>query len=156
MPESPGSAPFKELKALQRQLIRGGVTPAMITRTMGELYDHHEDLKAEALGSGYSEAEASAEATGKLGTRQVLASEVLRHPEFKSWAFRWPWVPALLRQFVIVTSLAAVPVLVVVSRGPLIVRWCVSTGLAMLVTGSLLLLLSRILLGRLPLLFFDA
>ena len=151
MPESPVSAPLKELKALQRQLIRGGVAPAMITRTMGELYDHYEDLETEALESGCSAAEASAEATGKLGSSHVLAREVLRHPEFKSWAFRWPWVPAVLRQFVIVTSLAAVPVLVVISRGPLIVRWCVSTGLAMLVTGSLLLLLERILLGRLPL-----
>lgn len=122
----------------------------MVTRTLAELYDHYEDLESEALASGRSPDEASAEAMERLGSSRVLAREVLSHPEFQSWAFRWPWVPAVLRHFVILTSLASVPVLVVVSRGPEIVRWCVSTGLAMLITGALLLILARLLIGRMP------
>ena len=151
MSDFPASAPSSEFRALKRELLRGGVAPAMVTRTLAELYDHYEDLESEALASGRSPAEASVEATERLGSSRVLAREVIRHPEFRSWAFRWPWVPAVLRQFVILTSLASVPVLVVVSRGPLIVRWCVSTGLAMLITGALLLLLARTMIGRLPL-----
>ena len=150
MSDSPASAPSSEFRALKRELVRGGVAPAMVTRTLAELYDHYEDLESESLASGYSPAEASAEAMERLGSSRVLAREVLNHPEFQSWAFRWPWVPAVLRQFVILTSLASVPVLVVVSRGPVIVRWCISTGLATLITGGLLLLLARMLIGRLP------
>ncbi len=151
MSEIPASAPSSEFRALRRELLRGGVAPAMVARMLAELYDHYEDLESEAVASGRSIAKASAEAMGRLGSSRVLAREVLRNPEFQSWAFRWPWVPAVLRQFVIVTSLVSVPVLVVVSRGPLIVRWCVSTGLAMLITGALLLLLARMMIGRLPL-----
>ena len=151
MPESPTSAPSEEFRALRRELVRGGVAPAMVTRTLAELHDHYDDLESESLASGRSPAEASAEVMKRLGSSHVLAREVLQHPEFQSWAFRWPWVPAVLRQFVILTSLASVPVLVVVSRGPVIVRWCVSTGLAMLITGGLLLLLARTLIGRLVL-----
>ena len=151
MPESPTSAPSHEFRALKRELVRGGVAPAMVTRTLAELYDHYEDLESEALASGYSPAAASAGAMERLGSSRVLAREILRHPEFQSWAFRWPWVPAVLRHFVILTSLVSIPVLVVVSRGPVIVRWCVSTGLAMLITGGLLLILARTLIGRMPL-----
>ena len=151
MPDSPASAPSVEFRALKRKLVRGGVAPAIITRTLAELQDHHEDLQAEALASGRPVAEASVEAMERLGSSRVLAREVLRHPQFQSWAFRWPWVPAALRQAVVLTSLASVPVLVVVSRGPAIMRWCVSTGLAMLITGAMLLLLAHILIGRLPL-----
>ena len=138
---------MRELRALRRGLIRGGVSSASVTRTMAELYDHYEDLEAEALDAGCTPDEASAEAIGRLGSRQALAEEILRYPGLKSWAFRWPWVPVMLRQLVILTSLASVPVLVVMSRGPVIARWCVSAGLAMLVTGGLLLLLGRMILG---------
>ena len=151
MSDIPASAPSSEFRALRRDLVRGGVAPAMVTRTLAELYDHYEDLESEALASGRSSAEASAEAMERLGSSRVLAREVLGHPEFQSWAFRWSWVPAVLRRIVILTSLVSVPVLVVVSRGPVIVRWCVSTGLAMLITGALLLLLARTMIGRLPL-----
>ena len=147
MPEPRGSPHLRELKALRRELIRGGVSSALVTRTMAELYDHYEDLEAEALEAGCSAEEASSEAIGRLGSGHALAEEILRYPEFRSWAFRWPWVPAVLRQLVILTSLASVPVLVVVSRGPVIVRWCVSAGLATLLTGGLLLLLGRMFLG---------
>ena len=151
MSDHPASAPANEFRALRRELVRGGVAPAMVTRTLAELYDHYEDLESEALASGCPAVDASLEAMERLGSSRVLAREILRHPEFQSWAFRWPWVPAVLRQVVVLTSLASVPVLVVVSRGPVIVRWCVSAGLAMLITGGLLLLLARMLMGRLPL-----
>ena len=138
-----------EFRHLQRLLLNGGVSSAAVTRTVAELYDHYEDLEAESIESGCSQEVATADALARLGDAKVLADEILRYPEFKSWAFRWVWVPAVLRNFLIVTSLASMPVLVVVSRGPLIVRWCVSTGLAMLVTAGLLLLLARIVRGGL-------
>ena len=140
-----------ELRLLRRALIHGGVEPSFVTRTLAELYDHYEDIEAEALRAGYSESEASAEALARLGRARVIADEVLKRPELKSWAFRWPWVPAVLRQLVILMAVATVPAAVVVSRGPVIVRWCVSTGLAVLLTGGLLLLMTRMISAGFPL-----
>ncbi len=135
---------------MRRALVRGGVAPAIVTRALAELHDHYEDLESEVLASGCPPEEASADVMARLGSGRVLAREVLRHPEFQSWAFRWSWVPAVLRQVLVVISLASIPVLVVVSRGPVIARWCVSAGLAMLATGGMFLLLARMLIGRLP------
>ena len=67
MPESRGSPHLRELKALRRELIRGGVSSALVTRTMAELYDHYEDLEVAALEAGCSAEEASTEAIGRLG-----------------------------------------------------------------------------------------
>lgn len=142
------AAPRTEFRALRQVLVRDGVAPAIVARMLAELHDHHEDLQAEAMASGSTAAAASAEAMERLGSRAVLAEAVARHPELRSWAFRWPWVPVVLRPVAVASSLASVPVLIVVSRGAVILRWCVSTGLAMLVTGGLLLLLARLLIGR--------
>ena len=140
-----------ELRLLRRALIRGGVEPFFVTRTLAEMHDHYEDIEAEALRAGYSESEASAEAVARLGHARVIADEILKRAELQSWAFRWPWVPAVLRQLVIFMSIATVPAAVVVSRGPVIVRWCVSTGLAVLLTGGLLLLMTRLISAGFPL-----
>ncbi len=140
-----------QLKSLKRTLIRGGVATAYVSRTLAELHDHYDDLEAEALEAGYSEADASEEATQRLGEGRVIAGEILNRQELKSWAFRWPWVPAVLRQLVILTTIAAVPAVMVVGRGPLIARWCVSTGLAALLKGGMLLLMQRLVGGGWPL-----
>ena len=140
----------EELTRVRRALISGGVEPFFVARTLAELSDHYEDLEAEARAAGYSESEASLDAMERLGRGQVIAEEVLRHPELKSWAFRWAWVPAVLRHLVILMSLATVPAVVVVTRGSVIVRWCVSTGLAVLLTGGLLLLMTQAISGGFP------
>ena len=140
-----------ELRALKRSLIHGGVAHLFVTRTLAELQDHYEDLENEALHAGCSEVEAATEARARLGEGSVLADEILKRPELKSWAFRWPWVPAVLRQLVILMSLATVPVAVIVGRGPVIVRWCVSTGLAVLLTGAMLLLMTQMIRIGFPL-----
>lgn len=140
----------EELKRIRRALISGGVEPLYVARTLAELSDHYEDLEAEARAAGCSESEASLDAIERLGRGRVIAEEVLKRPELKSWAFRWVWVPAVLRHLVVLMSMATVPAVVVVTRGPVIARWCVSTGLAVLLTGGLLLLMTRAISAGLP------
>jgi len=138
------------LRSLKRTLIRGGVAPVFVTRTLEELGDHYEDLEDEALRAGSSREEAGTDARGRLGQPSAIAAEVLRRPELKTWTFRWPWVRVVLHRFAVLLALSTAPAMAVVGRGASITRWCVSTGLAVLLTGSLLLLMQHMISVGLP------
>ena len=137
-----------ELGSLKQALIRGGVAHSIVTRTLAELHDHYEDLERESIDAGRSLDEAADEARERLGEQRVIADHVLSRPPLLSWAFRWAWVPAVLRQLVVLASITTVPVTVIVSRGSVITRWCVSTGIALLLTSGLLLLLQRVVVAH--------
>ena len=139
-----------DLRRLQRTLIRGGVAPVFISRTLAELRDHCQDLEADALRAGCSVEEARSEARNRLGEHSVIAAEILRRPELKVWAFRWPWGPLVLRRFVVFVAISTVPAMAIVGRGSLIARWCISTGLAALLTGGLFLLMQRMISAGFP------
>jgi hypothetical protein len=80
-----------DFAAIREQLLRGGVAPKHVRRTIAELRDHHADLVSEATGRGATTAQATAEASARLGDQEALVGEVLRHSELRSWAHRWPW-----------------------------------------------------------------
>jgi hypothetical protein len=77
---------------LRERLLRGGVAPKHVRRTIAELRDHHTDLFAEAFSRGCSVEDAEREASIRLGDEDSLAAEVLARPELRSWAHRWPWI----------------------------------------------------------------
>jgi hypothetical protein len=77
--------------AMQERLLRGGVAPGHVRRTIAELRDHHAELVAEATGHGATPEQATAQAWARLGDEDALVGEVLRRPELRSWAHRWPW-----------------------------------------------------------------
>ena len=73
---------------LRERLLRGGVAPKHVRRTIAELRDHHTDLFAEAFSRGCSVEDAEREASIRLGDEDSLAAEVLARPELRSWAHR--------------------------------------------------------------------
>ena len=102
-----------ELGSLKQALIRGGVAHSIVTRTLAELHDHYEDLERESIEAGLSPGDAAEEARQRLGEQQTIAGKVLDQPQLLSWAFRWPWVPAVLRHLVILASITTVPMAVI-------------------------------------------
>ena len=76
---------------LTERLLRGGVAPKHVRRTVAELRDHFEDLKEEARKNGCAGDEAAKEAQNRLGSEDVIANDILARPELQSWAARWPW-----------------------------------------------------------------
>lgn len=76
---------------LAHRLLKGGVAPKHVRRTISELSDHFADIKAEALLRGLSETEATQEATKRIGSQEAIVADILAKPELKSWAARWPW-----------------------------------------------------------------
>lgn len=80
-----------DFSTLKTKLLRGGVAPKHVNRTLTELRDHFADLRSEALQRGLTEREAHQEAVKRIGTHDAIAGDVLAKPELRSWAARWPW-----------------------------------------------------------------
>lgn len=80
-----------EFAALSERLLREGVAPKHVRRTVGELEAHRQDIVAELRERGVPPAQAQAEARARLGSDETLAASVLARPELRSWARRRPW-----------------------------------------------------------------
>jgi hypothetical protein len=81
-----------DFNSLKERLLRGGIAPKHVRRTIAELRDHHTDLFAESFSRGCSLEEAALEASIRLGDEDALATAIVARPELWSWAHRWPWV----------------------------------------------------------------
>ena len=74
-----------EFSYLAEKLLRGGIAPRQVKRTVAELQDHYIDLYEEAIGHGISEEKAKQEAHSALGNEQDLIKEMLSQwPYFRS------------------------------------------------------------------------
>ena len=82
------SASFAELA---ERLMRGGVAPRRVRRTVAELEAHLRDLLDELRARGVPPEQAALEARARLGADDVLAASVLARPELRSWVHRRPW-----------------------------------------------------------------
>lgn len=138
-----------QFDVLERELLRGGVSPVYVRRTLLELAEHCADLEQDALARGLPADEAVDAALAALGSEQAIADAVLARPQLKDWAHRWPQAASCARSVAYVVLLPATPVLFCVCRGPLIVRWGVSAALGMLLTSALFLTLHLLILGLL-------
>jgi len=77
---------------IRYQLLKGGIAPGKIDRTIRELQEHYLDLKNKALEDGVSEREAEQRASAALGDEQTLVVEYLNKPELQSFTSRFPKV----------------------------------------------------------------
>ena len=77
---------------IRERLLRGGVAPRHVRRTVSELQAHFADLVTELQSNGCSRAESEAQAAVRLGSEDVLVASVLARPELRSWSRRWPWL----------------------------------------------------------------
>jgi hypothetical protein len=77
---------------IRERLLRGGVAPRQVHRTILELEDHFTDLVTELQAAGHSREESESQAATRLGSDDVFVASVLAHPELRSKARRWPWL----------------------------------------------------------------
>lgn len=78
------------LQRMRIDLIRGGVAPKFINRTLAELSAHYSDLKSQAIADGFSEKDAREKANKAVGDEKTLTNEILNKQELKSWLWRYP------------------------------------------------------------------
>ncbi len=97
-----------DFASLSERLLRGGVAPKYVRRTVTELRDHFSDVKDEALASGLSHDEAEREASSRLGTEDVIVDDILAKPELQCWAARWPMPDSSVTQCAGVSVLSSI------------------------------------------------
>ena len=71
--------PRPDLSGLQNELLRSGVAPRLVRRTVSELSDHYEDLVDSALADGVEPDAAEQRALTELGDWHDVAAAVVLH-----------------------------------------------------------------------------
>lgn len=129
---------FKELQA---DLLRAGIAPRHVRRTVTELEEHFDDLLAEHVGSGTDPIAAHEQALADLGSPDLIVEAMHARPELHSWAYRFPRIALLVYPLTYVVLLPVMPVFAGVAHAPQIARWGLCMMLGGLVTASMFLLL---------------
>lgn len=126
---------------LRNSLLRSGIAPGHVHRTLTELNDHYEDLVEAAIEDGFQPDEADARALRKLGEFEEIAEAMNDQPRLKSWAWHYPRLALLLYPLACVAALPVVPVIAGVQHAPSLVRWATCLFLGGLVTAGMFLVL---------------
>ena len=133
--------PKPDFQTLKKQLLRAGVAPRHVRRSVAELGDHFDDLVDAALDRGMDRRSAERDALRELGDLEHIADAINARPELRCWARQYPRVAAVFYPLACVAVLPAVPVIVGVVHAPLLARWATCIFLSGLVTAAMLLVL---------------
>ena len=126
---------------LRSRLLRSGVAPRHVQRTVQELSAHYEDLVAEALEQNSSPEEAESWAVRQLGDVDTLVSAIRERPELLGWAASYPHLALVSYPLACLVVLPAVPVIAGVANASQLARWIACAALGGLVTAGILLVL---------------
>ena len=130
-----------ELSRLRTRLLRSGVAPQHVRRTVLELDAHFDDLVDEALGDGVDLAQAECQALQQLGDIDLLTRAVCARPELRSWAANYPRIAIVVYPLTCLAILPAVPVIAGIANASHLARWVACALLSGLVTATMLLVM---------------
>ena len=137
--------PDERFESLRLELLRSGVAPLYVERTILELGEHYADLESAALAAGYGAEEAARAARAALGNEREIAAAILARPELLTFSTRWPRVAHCLHSAQIAT-LPGLPLLYCIEHRPDLARWGVALGVATTLMGSILTVLNWLIL----------
>jgi hypothetical protein len=126
------------LEALRLELLRGGVNPLYVDRTIVELGEHYADLESAALAAGQTPAEAARSAAAALGNQGELVAAILARSELLTFRTRWPRVAHCLQSAAAIGTLPGLPLLYCIEHRPELARWSAAIGAATALMGSVL------------------
>jgi len=118
-------------ESLRLELLRSGVNPVYVERTLLELEEHYVDLESAALASGLGANEAARVALASLGNQRAIAAAILDHPELLTFSTRYPRVAQYL-------TLPGLPLMFCIEHRPELTRWMAAVGLAATLMGGVL------------------
>ena len=130
-----------DLSGLRKELIRSGIAPRHVRRTVDELSDHYEDLVEEALDEGATRLEAHAHASEQLGAIRDIGAAVRAQPELRSWAYRFPRAASIVYPLTFLALLPAAPVFLGYAYANYVGRWVACLAVSALVTATMFLFL---------------
>lgn len=130
-----------DFNQLQSELLRVGISPRHVRRTVCELREHLDDLIEAELNSGCSLENARYFAAEQMGDLQDVAIAMRACPELRSWSYRFPRIAIVVYPLTCLALLPAVPVLAGIAHAPQLARWGACMLLGGTVTASIFLLL---------------
>jgi len=133
--------PAFSFNELARELQAAGAAPSVIVRTIQELEDHCADAEAAALDQGLSLIEARRQALQSLGSLDAIVGEVAARSTLLDWRHRWPQSAHCVDSVAFCVALPAAPFVYCATHPAGLVRWGLSSSLAVCITGSILLTL---------------
>ena len=131
--------PEQTFVALRSYLLKSGITPRHVKRTIAELNDHFDDLQLEAKANGLTPADAYAFAESRIGEHKQIAHDMLARTELKLWVYRYPRVARFYLPIAYLLLLPAAPVFAGAENASAIARWGMSVMVSAAVTGAMLL-----------------
>ena len=123
---------------LEHRLEAAGAAPPVIARITRELRDHCKDAEEAAVARGLSTRAARREALASLGTTEAIVAAVASSPELLRWRHRWPKSARCIDSLAYCVAVPAAPFCYCASHPAAIVRWGLSSSLAVCVTASIL------------------
>ena len=126
------------LERYETELLKAGVAPRHVRRTMIELAEHADDLLAEARASGRSDEQARRIALSELGDPVTIAKAAREQPQLLSWAYRFPQLALVVYPLL---WIAVTPVIAGAQYAPWVARWAACLLLSGLVTAAMILIL---------------
>ncbi len=129
-------------ESLRLELLRSGVAPVYVERTIVELGEHYDDLESAGLAAGLGAEEAARIARATLGNERQIAAAVLARPELLTFSTRWPRLAHYLQSAATIGTLPGLPLLYCIEHRPQLARWSVALGVATTLMGSMLSVLS--------------
>jgi hypothetical protein len=128
----------ERFESLRLELLRSGVTPVYVDRTILELTEHYSDLESAARASGLGADEAARAARATLGDERAIAAAILAHPELMTFSTRYPRVAHCLQSAAAIGTLPGLPLMFCIEHRPQLARWAAAVGVAATLMGSVL------------------
>lgn len=123
---------------LARQLEAAGAARPVIARITQELKDHCADAELAARERGLGTDAAHHQALAVLGSAESIVAAVAAQPQLLNWRYRWPHSARCVDSLSYCLAAPAAPFVYCASHPAFIVRWGLSSSLAICITGSLL------------------
>jgi hypothetical protein len=130
--------PDEQFESLRLELLRSGVTPLYVERTILELAEHYVDLENAARAAGLCADEAARVASAAIGNERAIAAAVLAHPELLTFRTRYPRVAQCLHSAATIGTLPGLPLLFCIEHRPELARWGAAVSVAATLMGSVL------------------
>ena len=131
--------PETRLHDFERQLLRAGVEPKHVRRSVLEIQEHLEDLQVSAIEEGLSESAAAKLASNKMGDLLLIADDIISRTEFKTWASRYPRAASVILPIAYVALLPTRPLFAGVANAHNIARWGACLMLGAVITAVMFL-----------------
>jgi len=127
-----------QLESLRLELLKGGVTPFYVERTIVELTEHYTDLESAALAGGLTADDAARSARAALGDEHAILAAILARPELLTFSTRWPRVAHCLHSAAAIGTLPGLPLMFCIEHRPQLARWGAAVSVAATLMGSVL------------------